>query len=313
MVTLLPDLALVGMILGMAAWANAVRTDLAAVVGFIAYGILLTLAWVRLAAVDVALTEAAVGSGVTGALLLFAVRRLRPAEDQPVPGAGPGARTLAAALSVAVTTALGAVVLLLPEPAPTLAPQAAVPLPDLGVGNAVTAVLIAYRSMDTLLEKVVLLLALMAVWSLAPDAAWGGAPRNPAEGPPSGALILMGRMLPPVGFVVAVYMLWVGAIEPGGAFQAGAILAAMALCVLMAGLARMPLLDRAWLRWLLAAGPALFIAVGLGGFALPGGFLSYPDGFQKPVIIVVETVLTASIAAILVLLVVGPAVTRGKP
>ena len=42
----------------------------AAVVGFVAYGLLLALVWVRLAAVDVALTEAAVGSGVTGALLI---------------------------------------------------------------------------------------------------------------------------------------------------------------------------------------------------------------------------------------------------
>ena len=43
-----------------------------------------------------------------------------------------------------------------------LAPQAAEHLGDLGLGIAVTAVLIAYRALDTMLEKVVLLLAVIA-------------------------------------------------------------------------------------------------------------------------------------------------------
>ena len=38
-----------------------------------------------------------------------------------------------------------------------------------GVGNPITAVLMAFRAMDTLLEAIVLLLALIGVWSLAPD------------------------------------------------------------------------------------------------------------------------------------------------
>ena len=47
---------------------------------FVAYGLILALVWVRLAAVDVAMTEAAIGSGVTGALLVGAAARLRRAE-----------------------------------------------------------------------------------------------------------------------------------------------------------------------------------------------------------------------------------------
>ena len=42
-------------------------------------------------------------------------------------------------------------------------------------------------------------------------------------------------------------------------------------------------------------------------FALPNGFLSYPDSVAKPVIIVVEVTLMLSIAVILALLVAGPA------
>lgn len=46
------------------------------VVLFIAFGLLLALAWVRLAAPDIALAEAAIGAGLTGALLLDAVGHL---------------------------------------------------------------------------------------------------------------------------------------------------------------------------------------------------------------------------------------------
>ena len=55
-------------------------TRFSAIVIFMVYGLLLSLAWVRLAAVDVALTEAAIGSGVTGMLLLNAAASLRGAD-----------------------------------------------------------------------------------------------------------------------------------------------------------------------------------------------------------------------------------------
>ncbi len=44
-----------------------------AVVLFIAFGLLLTLAWARLQAPDIALAEAAIGAGLTGVLLLDAL------------------------------------------------------------------------------------------------------------------------------------------------------------------------------------------------------------------------------------------------
>lgn len=47
-----------------------------AVVLFVAFGLLLALAWVRLEAPDVALAEAAIGAGLTGALLMAALARL---------------------------------------------------------------------------------------------------------------------------------------------------------------------------------------------------------------------------------------------
>ena len=53
------------------------RRPLRAVIKFIVLGLVLALTWLRLGAPDVALAEAAVGSGLTGALLLVALRRWR--------------------------------------------------------------------------------------------------------------------------------------------------------------------------------------------------------------------------------------------
>ncbi|MFN2330144.1 MAG: Na(+)/H(+) antiporter subunit B [Chromatocurvus sp.] len=52
-----------------------------AVVVFIAFGLLMALAWVRLRAPDIALAEAAIGAGLTGVLLLDAARHLGRAAD----------------------------------------------------------------------------------------------------------------------------------------------------------------------------------------------------------------------------------------
>lgn len=60
------------------AWRALACPDLfKAVVLFVSFGLLMALAWVRLAAPDVALAEAAIGAGLTGALLMAALARLR--------------------------------------------------------------------------------------------------------------------------------------------------------------------------------------------------------------------------------------------
>ncbi|MCF8057306.1 MAG: DUF4040 domain-containing protein [Desulfocapsa sp.] len=50
-----------------------------AIVLFISFGLLMSLAWVRMRAPDVALAEAALGAGLTGPLFLAALRRMRRA------------------------------------------------------------------------------------------------------------------------------------------------------------------------------------------------------------------------------------------
>lgn len=298
------DAILAATVLGVAGWIVATRETFAAVVGFVAYGLLLALVWVRLAAPDVALTEAAIGGGVTGVLLLRAAAGLRGAK---APDAWPTVpvRLVAGALCTLIALALAAVVLLLPDPAPTLAPQAVAALPATGLGNPVTGVLMAYRALDTLLEKVVLVLALIGVWSLARDAVWGGVPGPQRRARAPDALVFLARLLPPVGIMVGVYLLWLGADEPGGAFQGGALLAAMWILTMMAGLAAPPAVSGRPLRLALVVGPAVFLAIGLAGFFLAGAFLAYPEPWAKPLIVVVEAAKILSVAAALALLVAG--------
>jgi multisubunit Na+/H+ antiporter MnhB subunit len=301
------DAGLAGLVVAVACWILAVRETSAAVIGFVAYGLLLSLVWVRLSAVDVALTEAAIGGGATGVLLLGAAARLRPTEsgtDAERPGAA--LRVVAAILCASVSAGLAVIVLFPPGPAATLAPAAAAALPATGLGNPVTAVLLAYRAFDTLLETVVLLLALVGVWSLAQDGHWGG---RPGPGPcprAGGALTFLAQVLPPVGIVVAIHLFWIGADAPGGKFQAATILAAMWILVLRAGLTDAPPVKSRWLRIVLVAGPAVFFAVGLAGFVVAGAFLAYPPGYAKPLIILIEAALLPSIAATLDLLLAGP-------
>jgi uncharacterized MnhB-related membrane protein len=51
------------------------------VVNFVLLGLLLAVAWLRLQAPDIALAEAAVGSGLAGALLLTALSRIQSREQ----------------------------------------------------------------------------------------------------------------------------------------------------------------------------------------------------------------------------------------
>lgn len=305
--TLLVDGGLLAMVVLVAMWTILVRDSFAAVIGYACYGLLLAFAWVRLAAIDAALTEAAIGGGLTSVLLIRAVVRLRATEASAqlvTP-----ARTLrfgAAVLSIAVAVALGAVVLGLPDPAPSLAPQVAEHIASTGLGNAVTAVLLSFRAIDTLLEAVVLIYALVAVWALTPDRLWGGRPGPKYADDPNGMLAYMARLLAPLGIVVAIYVFWVGADLPGGKFQAGTLLAAMWLLTIMAGLTDVPPISRRWLRVALVVGTVVFLAIGFAGVPLAGAFLAYPEGVAKPLILIIEAASMVSIAVTLGLLVIGP-------
>ena len=301
------DIGLAFLVFALAAWTVFAPGSFAATVGYVVYGLLLSLVWIRLFAVDVALTEAAIGSGVTGILLMGAAARLRGAETTAVQESLTGlTRLFAACLCLLVAAALAGVVLMLPDQGPTLAPQSMQKLPATGLGNPVTAVLIAYRSFDTMLEKVVLVLAVVGTWSLAAERYWGGAPGEARAERPEPTLAFLAQVLAPLGILVGIHVFWVGADEPGGAFQGGAILAAMWMIVLMARLTEAPQANAFWLRLALVAGPVVFLAAGVAGAVVAGGFFAYPPGLAKPLILFIETFMTFTIAVTLPMLVAGP-------
>ena len=312
MMTTIASAAVVLLLLWLALWTVVARDAFLAVAGFVVYGLLLALVWVRLAGIDVALTEAAIGGGLTGALLLGAVGRLRGTENEvAAEAAGAGTRALAALLAVGVTAALVLGVLMLPEPVPTLAPLVVQKLPATGVGNPITGVLLAFRALDTLLEAIVLVIALIGVWSLAPEHAWGGRPGLRYDTEPDGILAYLARVLPPIGIVIGIYLFWAGADHPGGKFQSATILAAMWLLVRMAGLADAPRIDHRGLRAGIAAGPLVFVAVGVVGIFGAGAFLAYPEALAKPLIVVIEIALLPTLVLVLALLMEGAPARAG--
>jgi len=293
------DSALCALILGVAFATVLGRGVFRSIVFFIVYGLLMAVAWVRLDAVDVALAEAAIGAGLTGVLFLTAFGRLaRNVSDD----AAPGRFHLPAALACGgLTGALAWAWFAMPAPV-----RREWELPPAGVENPVTAVLLNFRAWDTLLESIVLLAALIGLWMMARDGDWGNRLGLPQHVRPGGVMAGFGRLLPPVGFLVGVYLVYVGADQPGGAFQGGTVLAAVGLVAAMAGLVRPPRIAAHRWRVALVAGPSVFLVAGLAGAVLGAGFLTLPEPVAGTAIFVIEVGLAISIAVTLVFLVLGP-------
>ena len=278
-----------------------------AVVLFVAFGLLLALAWVRLNAPDVALAEAAIGAGLTGALLLGALARLRgsgahetPRAKTGRPRARGGARLMAAAGASVVACGLAATMIVLAPRAVGLDAEVARNLGASGVSNPVTAVLLNFRGYDTLLEAGVLLLALIGARSIGPavdDAS--------ASGPAGLVLETLARFLAPLAILVSGYLLWVGAYAPGGAFQAGAVLAALGVVLVLAGRGELPVAGFA-LRFLFVLGPAAFVTVAAATLGLGGSLMEYPPAYAGILILAIEAAATLSIGATLLALFSGP-------
>ena len=68
-----------GLFLITIAWQSLVSPSLyRATVLFMVFGLVMAMAWARLGAPDIALAEAAIGAGLTGALLLSTLEVVRP-------------------------------------------------------------------------------------------------------------------------------------------------------------------------------------------------------------------------------------------
>ncbi|MBK8010297.1 MAG: DUF4040 domain-containing protein [Deltaproteobacteria bacterium] len=321
------DLALAGATVGLAYSAIADTHVVRAVMKFTVFGLFLSIAWLRLRAPDVALAEAAVGAGLTGALMLAGVARLERAAKSPpdaAPSASPTVTSATAsqasraskssrraplhavllAVSLGFCGLLGFAFTELPESTPGLATESLAALADSGVEHPVTAVLLNYRGYDTLLEIAVLLLSLIAVWSF-------GVARRPTPRARSAPMLraAIGWFIPAVA-LVAAYLLWKGAHAPGGAFQGGAVLAGGLILLILVGrgVHRNQALE---LRVIAALGLSVFSLVALAVMPSMGAILEYPTRAAGALILLIESFALVSIGLTLGLLFMGGALDQG--
>ncbi len=170
-------------------------------------------------------------------------------------------------------------------------------LPVSGVGNPVTAVLLNFRAYDTLLELAVVLTAVLTVLTLN---------EKRADYEVSSPLLQgMTRWLVPLLVVTAGYLLWVGADAPGGAFQAGAMLAAAMILLQLAYPSMRQEFNLYLLKVLLVIGIFIFVLVGLWMMSLNDDFLAFTPAWAGALILIIETAATLSIATALTLAYMG--------
>ena len=308
MVMLTLDVLLIASLLGLAVAALTSRDARRGVVLFMAFGLVLAVVWGRLLAPDVALAEAAIGAGLTGALLLAAVREQpRHVRGMPAVNKALSEPKLRLALEwlvtlfslvIAALLAWGLILAFGRGPQDAVAQAIGDQLAVSGVSNPVTAVLLNFRAYDTLLELAVLLTAVLGILMLGPARA-GYRPAGPV-------FAGLTRWLTPVLILVAGYLLWVGAHAPGGAFQAGATLAAAGIVVRLAGqpVAGLGAYGHT-LRIVIAAGVGVFLLVGLSLLLVGRPFLGYPPAWAGSLILLIETAAMLAIAATLVLAFIG--------
>lgn len=279
------------LILGLAWRATSSRDLFESIVVFIALGLMIALAWVRLSAPDAALAEAAIGSGLAGALLLATWSRIEPQTDDRVRAFSWSWALVFSGLAVGLLLAFAQI----PADGQGMMDEVQAHIPQAGVAHPVTAVLLNFRAWDTALELAVLAWAWFAQQALNRD----HTPRYQAlDGE---VLQTFAKWLTPLVLLVGAYLLWRGATEPGGAFQAGAVLAAGLVIYSLAY--QHPwragrLNDWVWrLSWV--GGFWLFVMIGLVGLAMGVGFMGYPPAQAGGLILLIEICATLSIAFLL--------------
>lgn len=271
------------------------------IIMFIVFGMVLAVAWAWLGSPDLAMAEAAIGAGVTGALILVAYWRLKRVNAVEPVDPSPLRSTVAlvvAVLGTGLVAALGLASVAALEGEPVAGQLLNEALPATGIGNPITGVLIIFRNLDTLLEIAVVLAAYVAA-----RAALGkrqiDLPVPSRDAPLMTALV---TVIAPLAVLVAIYLLKAGGQTPGGAFQASALLAALGVMLVLAGRIESTLMVSLWLRLALIVGTLVFCLVGLGVMLLGLPLLAIPGTWA---VYLIEAAMMVSIAITLVLLFAG--------
>ncbi|MDT8449870.1 MAG: hydrogenase subunit MbhD domain-containing protein [Wenzhouxiangellaceae bacterium] len=311
---LLVDMLLGTLLAGLAGAVAFGRHLFRSIVFYVAFGLAMAVVWARLGAPDLALADAAIGAGLTGALMLVAFRRLveidpERAEDEGTRPTGAAAWiAVAVAVLVAALVAIVGLTALSIEPAPLPAGVLVMnALDETGLGNPITAVLLVFRGFDTLIEMVVLLTALVAARVVTSDA-----PHRSFTLVAEFDLPLVRTLVAvvvPLAVLVALHLLWVGADDPGGAFQAGSVLAGAGVALMLSGTLVPTARSRAPMRLAAVAGVAalsVLLVVPMPDGRPPLAFLG------RGSLLFAEAAMMVSIAVTLSLLFAGaPGLRRG--
>ncbi|MCU0625730.1 MAG: monovalent cation/H+ antiporter subunit A [Gemmatimonadaceae bacterium] len=266
------------------------RDRLAAVVAISAVGLFVALAFVRLGAPDLALTQLLV-EVVTILLLLLALHHLPPAPaEAPRPRTGAAPRVIAMVIASAVGIGAGAATWSVLARAPygggatseVAAYYLARSKPAGGGTNAVNVTLVDFRGLDTLGEIAVLACAALGAASLLvgmrPVTERARAPQDPDVHPP--VLAMLARPFLPLALVLAAFLFLRGHDLPGGGFAAGLLVAvAIASQYLTSGIAwtiARRRLDAP--RWV-ARGVLLAMATGVAALVVGRPFLTSWYGY----------------------------------
>jgi multicomponent Na+:H+ antiporter subunit B len=251
------------------------------------FSLLMAANFFLLDAADVALTEAAIGAGISTVLFLGAL---------PLTAEYQRTRTVNRLLPISVVAVITLIMIYATFDKPRfgdpkapvhqhVAPWYIEKTPEyIDIPNVVTAVLGSFRGYDTLGEVFVVFTAgigVLFLLSARPDKRKGS--RRPAAvGEDHGLrhyLVprVVGRLLIPFILLFGLYVQFHGEYGPGGGFQAGAIVATgIILFALLEGEAQaLRALPLAVLNGLIAGGALLFGGVGVAAMLLGGNFLDY--------------------------------------
>ena len=255
------------------------------------FSLLIAVNFFLLDAADVALTEAAVGAGISTVLFLGALSVLDGTEKPRFSG-----RKTALVSILIAGLAMGYATLYEPSFGDPSAPAHQHLTPwfmqttaeQVDIPNVITAILGSFRGYDTLGEVFVVLVAGIGVLFLLGNQS--GAQPNSARASSESLkhyLIprMVGRLLIPFIILFGLYVQFHGEYGPGGGFQAGALIAAgMILYTLLEGQDRaLAVLTPKFLRVLMASGALLYAGVGVVGLLKGGYFLDYSVLAENPV------------------------------
>jgi len=302
------DLSLGAILVGLALQVVIGRHLFRSIVFFVAFGLAMALSWARLGAPDLALADAAIGAGLTGALLMMAFRRL--VEIDPSQQAATESRASPLAVVVGLLTGglvatLGFTMLSIERTPAQAGLEVMQTLPELHLGNPISAVLLAFRGFDTLIEMTVLLAAFLGARVVARD---GQRSLATVEGFNLPLVRTLVSVVGPLAALIAMHLVWIGADRPGGAFQAGSVLAAAGVLLLLTGKLLPDSGARVWIRVGLVLGVvglASLVLVPMLGDRLPMAYLG------RASLLVAEVSMMLSIAVTLSLLFAGSPSVRG--